>query len=356
MAIDRMDFAGQRIYVAGATTTPQPAPYSPGLRGFATGGRFGWEAKGGWQFDGTEAISSPEGRSELTCSTSGDSFLCEFYIRCSQASDNDPIAGLSINSDFHLLFDPKNSRMTIIRPHEPREIAFPTGFSLDHDQHIRLEVNGLTVSVVIGNNGLRCDATLAGAGRYLTLFTENSLAVFSAFELTEGFEELFQKNGLLCEEDGWQLIGSATSFQVSGGELTISTGAGEPAIASRAARSGNVEAAANIRLLRPLSTDAEFALVLLDSANEVKMKLGIATIEERFVAFASVEHEPCVFSSVVDAAEYHQFRIETIASFARVYLDGEHLGDVPAPAGAERIGVLCAQADIAVEMLRFTAI
>ncbi|HKP71102.1 MAG TPA: glycoside hydrolase family 43 protein, partial [Pyrinomonadaceae bacterium] len=33
MAIDRMDFAGDRIFVVGATDTPQPAPFQPSVRG-----------------------------------------------------------------------------------------------------------------------------------------------------------------------------------------------------------------------------------------------------------------------------------------------------------------------------------
>src|SRR5688572_21359790 len=67
MAIDRMDFAGTRIFIVGASHTPQPAPFAPKIRERFRGSPISPDlsTKGGWQLTGSGALSNAHGRCEI---------------------------------------------------------------------------------------------------------------------------------------------------------------------------------------------------------------------------------------------------------------------------------------------------
>ena len=80
---DRMDFAGGRIFVTGATDTPQPAPFLPKVRDpfDATLDTSLWEHEGNWKLQGGEAVCELAETSTLTCRTP-QNYLGEICFRC----------------------------------------------------------------------------------------------------------------------------------------------------------------------------------------------------------------------------------------------------------------------------------
>ncbi len=99
MAIDRMDIVGRRLFVAGATTLPQIAPFKPAISGFAY--RTGTE--GDWEFNEGAATSGRTGRAQTCFVPHQDSFYAEFCLRLSEPSPVTAIAGFELHSGKLLL-------------------------------------------------------------------------------------------------------------------------------------------------------------------------------------------------------------------------------------------------------------
>jgi GH43 family beta-xylosidase len=75
LAIDRMDIVHRRIFVLGATNTPQPAPFEPAVKGFLAG----WSGDDGWELSAEHARCA--GRATLARDVP-QSFICGFTVEC----------------------------------------------------------------------------------------------------------------------------------------------------------------------------------------------------------------------------------------------------------------------------------
>ncbi|HEX9918615.1 MAG TPA: glycoside hydrolase family 43 protein, partial [Pyrinomonadaceae bacterium] len=90
LALDRLDWVGERMTVLGATTTPQPAPLAPTFRGFS-GDRTGdpgegWTCEGGGRWSVRDGEARQESatagvRASAHCAAGASSFLLEVSLR-----------------------------------------------------------------------------------------------------------------------------------------------------------------------------------------------------------------------------------------------------------------------------------
>ncbi|MGI8884282.1 MAG: glycoside hydrolase family 43 protein, partial [Pyrinomonadaceae bacterium] len=84
LAIDRMDFAGgDRMFIDGATHTPQPAPFEPQITDFFDElSSENWRTiSGDWHVENNQIICGSNDKSEIVCTAEAESFLCEIWLR-----------------------------------------------------------------------------------------------------------------------------------------------------------------------------------------------------------------------------------------------------------------------------------
>lgn len=164
MAIDRLDWAGERMLVLGSTTTPQPAPLSP-------------------------ALAADRLEPGTRIATGGPSFLLEVTCR---------MGGLALRGAAGLL----------------RLVPPPAGGDSAVDRCLRLEVDGRRASLAVDSipdGNPRWRERLAGEVAEVEFLAAPG-AEYSGFALTPGWEDLFLEDG---EPAGWT---------VSGGEARVSKG------------------------------------------------------------------------------------------------------------------------------------
>jgi GH43 family beta-xylosidase len=192
MAIDPLDWAGERMLVLGPTTTPQPGPLQPAVSDL---------------LDAPAVLEPPD---EIWYDAPAPSFLAEVSARGGAA-----VALRGAGAEM--------VRVTL-RP---------------EFQLLRVEVDGLRVSLSHGGAPFwrgRMAAPAAG----LALCATREPAEFSGFSLTLGWEDLFEEDGDPADL-GWEIL--AGSWTVRNGRL-----AGEAGAIAKGPRLGSYLAVINARL------------------------------------------------------------------------------------------------------------
>jgi GH43 family beta-xylosidase len=235
LAIDRLEFVGERLTVLGATTTAQPAPIKSWFadhfdesRAEGLGG--GWEcASGRWSVrEGEARQEACEGEAEARCCVSGRSFVAELSLR---SLDDDATKGAAFGvllreGDAPVLrfrIEPA-ARRAVVRWREDkgwskgREFKLPEGFKSNAYHLLRLEVDHGLVCVTLDDVAIRTRAKLDARQFHrfnyqLSLFTENMSAAFKGFALTVGFEDDFAD--ALYETRGWMSMPLQTEGALS---------------------------------------------------------------------------------------------------------------------------------------------
>lgn len=244
MAIDPLDWAGERMLVLGPSTGPRPAPGRPTFADFFDEPREAlgpdWECRGGrWQSGAGAAAqrepgASGEARHVSRTESGGRSFLVEVSVRALEPAGRRQGFGVGLSGDLDLLrFLLSGDGATVHwrgrGPWFERELTLPPDFDPAAFHLIRVEVDGLRVSLAL--DGLPVwEGRLAGPCARVSLVAERMAAEFSGFALTAGWEDLFTGD---LRDSGWQLLqGSA---KVAGGRLHASGAllVKEPALAWR---------------------------------------------------------------------------------------------------------------------------
>ena len=247
MAIDRMDFAGDRIFVVGATDSPQPAPFQPSARDlWTTASRVG-----DWELVDGEVTSTNEAISELTLEQPPASFLCEFAMRFAGEPKPDGTFALAFTSGkgkLELTLHPLSNvaRFTVPDDSPGLTSIFKLPEDIDwtawHD--VRIEVDRHRVCINIDGAALALKTSLANGLDCVTIRVEHLAIAVTSFSLTEGFEELFVDEFPL-EENGWKTKGNG-SHRLKSGEVLIQSN--DRYMLSKGDSFDSSEFAANFRL------------------------------------------------------------------------------------------------------------
>jgi len=321
LAIDRMDFAGKRIFVVGASHTPQPAPYAP----------------------------TENGHNELRLDDLPSSFLCEMNFRCGDSKHGNARDGFHFatgTEGLDLIFDPVANEVSLVGFGPDAKYACDPGFDWTAKHLLRIEVDGRRLNIKLDGAQL-CAQRITDLVSSISVLSENAGLEVSSFEITEGFEELFE-DPIPVESNGWMQTGDADK-RVEAGELLI-----EAATALEMSKHrplSRLEFAANFKVVADQRT-GEFGLILRPGKNaELRFSIDLSTMS------ITVNTESA-FKLPVQVAldEYHQLRIVKSDTQAFCYFDDIlvqqlDVDDVPTTAS-----VFCGQVSIAIEIIRLTAI
>jgi GH43 family beta-xylosidase len=392
LSIDRLEFVGDALTVAGATTTPQPAPNAPWFADYfdeprAEGLGKGWEYVGGcWSVRGGEARQeAQEGVAEAVYDAKARSFIAELSLRALAADAEKGAAfGVSLYDGdapaLRFTIDVSAHR-AVLWGHEGgkwskrEEFKLPGGFRPDVYHQLRLEVDHMFVCVTLDEGAIRWRGQFefernSSFNFKLCLFTENTPAAFRGFTLTLGWEDDFADPDIYAR--GWAVMPVRTEEAIQspivrrrcGGRFT------DERLSKRLPLEGleAYELVVNLKIdpatastLAPPSyeifpgvehpSDGDLTLKLIDRSKEQR---GLALIwrGKKDDTNARMLRVPESFNPF----EFHQLRLRRTVGRLTVQLGAEVLGEVAASPTGGSIGLTARGACVVLDMVRLTAI
>jgi GH43 family beta-xylosidase len=353
MAIDRMNIVGRRLFVAGATTTPQFAPFRPAIFGFEK--RFSVE--GDWEFDRGSARVAGAGRCEMIFEPRQDSFYLEFNLRFADSKDPEGTAGFELRSEESLLklaIDSKLRRIELRDARQSKNISLPSGLDLTKDLLVRVDVNAKRTSIVVGANNATIQASTAEICRRVVLFSDGAECEFAAFALTEGFEELFEGGEASGIMEPWHASGKNVSFVKETSEVLLDGKEKLATLSRPIGPAAELQFEVNIRAVDPRASDGQLGL-LLTFADGTEMRFGISD-NGKALFITSQADLLREFSGEADALIYCQLRVLKAGEELIAYCNGTELGKVDRPGEVTEVGAFCENTEAAVEMVSMMVI
>jgi GH43 family beta-xylosidase len=304
LAIDRMDFAGDRIFIIGATDTPQPSPLAPAETGFGPG----------WEKSSASKWSRAVPRS----------FLSEFTVNNSVDVDT---ASVELSSPGLELF-----------------------FPLPAAEHsVRVEVDGRWAKLTLDGWQVLFEGWLKTAVSQMTLVAANVDSRFSSFTLTKGFEDLCDRGVRTATDGEWQVEGPGT-LDSAEREMIFRSYEGLTRL-GRDDIFNDLDIAVNIGVLHP-TPETEFGLLLTSEGND-RMKLSIGReVTLEYEGDTSVMRYPAGWQR----EHVHQYRLLVRDGTLMIYLEDVVLAETPFTFRPLQFAVFCGGGAIAIEMIRVTEI
>jgi GH43 family beta-xylosidase len=300
MAIDPLDWAGERMLVLGPTTTPRPGPNPPTIS------------------DLLEAPAVLQPGEEIRYEAGASSFLVEVSVRGS--------AGVA-------LWDGE------------RELLRLPCDASDAFHLLRLEVDGPRVSASRDEGAPFWRGRIGGNAASLALVAEGGVAEFSGFALTAGWEDLFEEDGDPAVF-GWEVLEGV--WRIAKGRLHgegISWIAKGPAL-------GSYLAVVNARL-----EGGEGYVVAPALAGSAGPRIALELQDQGWIlksrgAIEYIFPLPAAFDPVID----QQLRFRKAGGEVEIAWEGLRLGTVEAPPGPARVGMGAVRGSASFEAVRVTAL
>jgi GH43 family beta-xylosidase len=344
MAIDRLDFAGERMFITGATTTPQPAPFLPKL---SMADLSNCAGSNEWIFSNDFATSSNGGGSLRVPTT--DTYLVEANLKLREAeygaigirllNHDKPIFELSLaksadNTSFSMAVNGRSEREIV-------SDSFDTAaFHL-----IRLEKNKSEIRCFLDGMEIVHERTSDPITSALGIFTEGCSGTVAGFSLTEGFEETFELDSF----DGWD---TKDALQIRNRELILDAKEDTASI-SRRFEFADIEVAAAVRLSESYRDNWSFELNLPggnDGAESVKLMIDSGRPYIRIGTQPLVEFP--ALQDLYDWKLHYQFRIVKTGERVLVYIDDLLLGSYNSEVLPTGIEFTCSNSCIAIDSIR----
>ncbi|HEX8737065.1 MAG TPA: glycoside hydrolase family 43 protein, partial [Pyrinomonadaceae bacterium] len=267
LAIDRMDFAGgARIFIDGATHTPQPAPFKPKVPDFFdVFSAENWKIVSGyWRAEDNQMICETAGKSELLCQAEAKSFLCETWLKAPE-NGNGAFGVCLKNGDtdvFKFLLAPNRKQAVAVWTENGGEQSQAFALAADFDFQafhlLRVEVDYLGLKISLDENTIRFAKILESLAPQISLLSENSPAAFSGFALTSGFEDLFEDEDL--EKRGWRRISAGGAARVEDKNLIIASLDESETILGKETSPDDFELALNFRLAETFGENSRLSI------------------------------------------------------------------------------------------------
>lgn len=240
MAIDPLDWAGERMLLLGPTTVPQPLPRPTIAARFErdVGEGLGpeWLCAGGrWSARGGAAVqSSTQGESSaapVADPASYAAFLAEVSVRLLDDPSGRGAYGVGIGDELRVVLEPGRGivALSVLRPDggwSSREVPLPAKFDAGAYHLLRVELNAGRVTARLDEGIPPLDARLPGAGGAIELRTHDAAAAFAGFALTTGWEDLFDGGETSPGHLGWVGHERRPAWQIAEGQLVGAEDAG----------------------------------------------------------------------------------------------------------------------------------
>jgi hypothetical protein len=337
-----MDFAGDRIFVAGPTTTQQPMPFRP-----LTAKCLLTENLDGWTREGDVLVSSNARRAKLSMDLSTESFLFECTVRFQEATATG-LFTVEIGQDRLELSADGVTATFRSASGKVHDINLSQNFDHSVWHQLVIEKNRDRCLVVIDEMSQSAAIRTVSEAIPIAIVSEGLCTAISAIELTPGFEERFETDEI---PGRFRLIGNGI---VSDGALTL--GADESLAETRAVFAVPF---AEFGLAANLSAGdgpgGSYGLRLLDGsgASVAHLTASPAEMKIKLEALSKVVSIDLPDSFV--GSEIRQFRLVSQGGRLSAHLDGIFLSDLPFAAEVSEAAIY-GTSDISIEMVRLTGL
>ena len=350
MAIDRMGFAGDRLFVNGPTFTPRLFPHRPT---YTTESRS-FEFAGEWERS-QSLLSNKTANASVEISARSTCFLAELSFRLTGSPAPDSVITFGGNFGelpvFALSIAPSTGRVSFVdRRDEELELPEPLDFSafqhlsVDADGHcIRFKINGLPLKIAAGLE-FACDRFFVE--------TRNSRMEISGFALTQGYEDLFDRGGDDAAISGWNKNGPIEA-QVADGELRISASGGDEGYIWKGEPKRFFDLASNIRSIRR-EEGSDSGFVILDKNGAILRKLVIGAVDGQSVLGDTLSGISLPLPSAYQEESHRQFRFLRLGNKLRIESEDHFLGELEMDSNPAIVGIFTKGATVAAEMVRWT--
>lgn len=354
MAIDPLDWAGERMLLLGPSTEPRPLTL-PSVVDFFDGDHSGlgedWEViSGSWRVQGAAALELGPGAALARCRHDPAHYLAEISLRALDEGAGG--YGVMLGDALRLLIHPEQKRASVGlrqgQSWQEQSLALPPDFEPRAFHLLRVEVNAGLVSLRLDESALRWSAQIPpGTPLPFGLYADGVPAAFAGFALSAGWLDLFER-----EAPGWE--GSA-GWQLHNGELR------PPGPGSSWLRKGPLPPAYELTVNIALDLGAGPHETLLIAPAAQAESLGLALELARSPAGWSLtprpdgQIEPIALPPGFDPATPQQLRFRVAEAQMAISWEGVELGVLPAPAAPTHIGI-GGTADARFEMVRVTAL
>jgi GH43 family beta-xylosidase len=386
LAVDPLDWAGERLLVYGPTYSEQPAPLLPAVNGFDAGdeslnlGRE-WTLYGGqwqpameWQpaiewrpATGTALQSGSQGPAEARYQVGEIPFLLEVSVRglprdlssgavAAGAGFGVALTGADGQGLLSFFIQPARGVAAVRHGHGgaagEATLNLDAGFDCFAYHLLRVEVNERRVALRLDETAVLCDCRLDSAVAAVSLVTEDCAAAFAGFALTPGWSELF--TGQQCSGQapaGWQNEG-APGWQVQEQALIYSNEVGEGRLV-KAPLFDAYEWVVNARLDGRSGTYGFWPALTAGGRGPLFTLSQVAG--EWVLGWRNgnaAGHFP--LSSAFDPAQFQQFRGRKQNGTLTIQWESQPLGQLPAPGKATQFALYAKGPRVEFDYIRLT--
>ncbi len=373
MAIDRLDWAGERLLVIGPSVEPQPAPSRPTFADYFDEDREvglgeGWRCDGGqWSIGGGAARQTRrEGKAEALCAASAPHFVAEVSLRIEDDPAGDGAAGIKLVGEqepilfFNLV--PKAGQAVLTARAEGRwvhhDLTLPPDFDFKAFHLLRVEINGLRAAIEVDGAALKWKGRIGALPVSIALTTENAAADFAGFALTEGWEDLFTGEEADPEAWGWRTTANDDRWRVREDQLWFPGPHGEASILTKGPTPREYELVVNAKLIGESRVGECYGFFPSLGAAADSPLLTVDRHDAGWAVFYDAPDGRQMFPlpQSFDPAVYQQFRFRREQDCLTIQHEAQVLGKIGLEGEAAMIGLFGNRVVAAFDMVRVTTL
>lgn len=388
LAIDRLDWAGERMLIFGPSVTPQPAPIAPTFADHFDGegnmlvGQVGalshqlwdeqWEINGGrWSArDGFLCQERREGDAEALRSAGSPHFVAEVSLRMKDGRAEEGAAGIKLIGEREpVLFFNLNpqSGQAVVTSRTSEEwvhegLALPPAFDFAAFHLLRVEVNGPRVAIIVdgtfGGAALKWEGPLGAQAASIALTTKDAPADFAGFALTQGWEDLFTGD----EQDpalwNWRTTANEDRWRLSDDQLWYLGPHGEASILTKGPTPEEYELVINAKMMGEPRPGECYGFLPAIGAGADSPVMTVRRYGSNWVLLCDSPAGKRALSLPpgFDPTEYQQFRFRRQGGRLTIQREAQVIGEMESTGAAGMIGLYCNRIIAAFDMVRVTAL
>ena len=362
MAIDPLDWAGERMLILGPSTTPQPAPTRPRLVGFSD---TDWQYQNG-QWSVTANVLTQNAASEVmalaVANLAAPCLIMEVSLKNLVGAGALGVALFHQGEAvwrFKLL--PGENQAVIEQIGDARSqtsVELPTDFDYQAYHLLRLEWDGFRLRAILDDIVVRWQGGLKLSHLRPALFTQNGVAAFAGFGLTVGWQDLFEDPLSDLASDGWTTIEAEGSWHIEDKQLQVNAGS-TPAVITKGSLLENYWLVVNVKLQEttgPLGSYGVYPAYVAENERgplcSVEQQAGEWVMKAKTADTSQTFTLPPAF----DPSRYQQFRFRKYSNQLTIQWEAQLLGQISVLPDPSCVGFYAHEAGVGFEMVRMTEI
>jgi GH43 family beta-xylosidase len=334
MAIDRLEWIGDRLAVLGPSTGEEVYVQTPDVQHGT--------------FKGKQTFELPQ---------PAPSFTAEMTVRLLVSQEAFGLHLRSGEADLLVMrIHSEGEKITVQTPHGEQVKQLPAGFRADVNHLIRIEVNGRVVSLYLD------DALFAWRGLIQIPPTEMALVSatrgeYTGFAMTPGWEDIFEQEYSL-EDLGWVDDAEGGAWESSDGQLQqTNPSAGQSRIMKRIAFTAEAyEFVVNARLAEGSPAGGYYTCYPAASDEKAGPAFSIQAAQGGWELAATGGSLPqaAQLPADFDPYQYQHFRFHVLPGQIQAFLENRLLLSIPFEGDAAQVGLGTVDAQAAFDLARVT--